>query len=407
MIHRIRRNCSPSYCISIAIILSTLTIGALHAGSRQTLESTQEEAGSSSSVQPRATRGQDDRILIATDCLKAEIWPKGYVSGIKAATFLDRETGARDSSFGLDIVDFLMGPGAEGGLPYKFGNKVHGNLAKHYVELPQICTQAGHVDTEIISGSDFVAVRQSWKWTQAAPGYQPGSTWQQTIVFPKGRRYFISSDHVLSVNKVENLFLRTDLPCHIKHNKGDTFEQVYLSYEGHIPAEAFAEDFAPDEQFLYQRDPTESPARMIRAHKIRGKNMPWLAGMTLDPGIVSEAWCHQRGYVCFIQEIGGLPVRAGDSFSASYIIGYFDSVAQMQSEYDKYEGFTSLAVTEQYWLLSEGVIIQEQANRFRIKPQGRWPAPEHWRVLVHGNGEAVMNGRPVRIRGEHIVEVPR
>jgi hypothetical protein len=300
-----------------------------------------------------------------------------------------------------------MGPGAEGGLPYKFGNKVHGNLAKHYVELPQICTQAGHVDTKIIPGSDFVAVRQSWKWTQAAPGYKPGSTWEQTVVFPKGRRYFFSSDRVRSANNVECLFLRTDLPCHIKHDKGDTFEQVYLSYEGHIQADAFFDDFAPDERFLYQRDPGALPARMIRTHKIRGKHMPWLAGMTLDSKIVSEAWCHQRGYVCFIQEFGGLPVNAGDSFAASYIIGYFDSVAEMQAEYDKYKGFTSLAATEQYWLLSEGVIIQEQANHFRITPQGRWPAPERWRVLVHGSGDVTINGQQVRIRGEHVVEVSR
>lgn len=385
-----------------------MTLGISHAESRQRRENTRAEVESNTGVQPlQVTRGKDDRILIATDCLEAEVWPKGYVSGIKAGTFFDRKTGARDSSFGLDIVDFLMGPGAEGGLPYKFGNKVHGNIAKHYVELPQICTQAAHVDTEIISGADFVAVRQSWKWTQAAPGYNPGSTWEQTMVFPKGRRYFFSSDRVQTVNEVENLFLRTDLPCHIKHENGDTFEEIYLSYEGRIPANAFTEDFAPDERYLYQRDVNDIPARMIRAHKIRGKDMPWLAGMTLAPEIVSEAWCHQRGYVCFIQEIGGLPVKAGDAFAASYIIGYFDSVAKMKSEYDKYKGFASLAATEQYWLLSEGVIVQEQANRFRIKPQGRWPEPERWRVLVHGKGEAVMNGRRIKISGEHIVEIPK
>jgi hypothetical protein len=75
---------------------------------------------------PRATRAEDRRILISTDCLKAEIWPTGYVSGIKAGTFVDRKTGARDHSFGLDIVDFLMGPGAEGGIPYKFDNTGRG-----------------------------------------------------------------------------------------------------------------------------------------------------------------------------------------------------------------------------------------------------------------------------------------
>src|SRR5438874_2784089 len=38
-----------------------------------------------------------------------------------------------------------------------------------------------------------------------------------------------------------------------------------------------------------------------------GNDGPWLAGMTLDPGVVSEAWCHQRGYVCLIEEFGGRP----------------------------------------------------------------------------------------------------
>jgi hypothetical protein len=41
---------------------------------------------------------------------------------------------------------------------------------------------------------------------------------------------------------------------------------------------------------------------MIRAYqvKVKGKPGPWLAGMTLDPSEVCEAWCHQRGYVCLL-----------------------------------------------------------------------------------------------------------
>ncbi len=356
---------------------------------------------------PRATRAKDDSILIETDCLTAEIWPNGYVSGIKSNTFIDRKTGARDNSFGLDIVDFLMGPGAEGGIPYQFGNKIHGNIAKHYIELPQICTQAKHIDSDYVVGRDFVAVRQWWKWTEAAPGYTPGSLWEQTIVFPMGRRYFISSDCVESVNRAEGLFLRIDLPGHIKHNQGDTFEQIYLSYEGYIPACDFFEDFAPDSRHFYQRGTHPLPLRMIRAHKIRGKGMPWLTGMTLEPGIVSEAWCHQRGYVCLIQEIGRLPVKPRDRFAASYIVGYFDSIEEMEAEYDRYQGFTSLAATKDYWLLSEGVIVREQANRFRIIPQGQWQESNRWRVLAHGQGEAIVNGRRVKINGECIVELPR
>ena len=56
---------------------------------------------------PKAVCGENDRMFIETDCLTAEIWPNGYVSGVKANTLVDRKTGARDSSFGLDIVDLL------------------------------------------------------------------------------------------------------------------------------------------------------------------------------------------------------------------------------------------------------------------------------------------------------------
>jgi hypothetical protein len=129
--------------------------------------------------------------------------------------------------------------------------------------------------------------------------------------------------------------------------------------------------------------------------------------MTLDPNVVSEAWCHQRGYVCLIEEIGGLPVEPGDRFAASCMVGYFDSVEAMKAEYDRYRGFSSLAATKGYWLLSEGVIVPEQANRFRIVPQSRWPEPKQWRVLAHGQGEAIVNGHRIHIEGEHVVEVPR
>ena len=359
-----------------------------------------------SAYQPRAVRGDDGQVLIETDRLTAEVWPTGYVSGVKANTFIDRKTGARDNSFGLDIVDFLMGPGAEGGLPYRFGNKVHGDIAKHYIELPQICTGAKYINSEFVIGRDFVVVRQWWRWTKAALGYTPGSRWQQTIIFPAGKRYFISSDCVHSANEVEELFLRIDMPGHIKHKQGDTFDKMYLSYEGHVPNRDFLEDFAPDDRHFYQRGAHALPHRMIRAHKMRGEGMPWLAGMTLEPDIVSEAWCHQRGYVCLIQEIGGLSVKPGDRFAAAYIVGYFDTVKEMEHEYDWYRGFTSLAATEDYWCLSEGVIVQERADRFRIFPQGQWPAPEEWRVLVRGHGHVTINGHQIKVDGELIVKVP-
>ena len=357
---------------------------------------------------PRAARGTDERIEIETDRLKAEVWPRGYVSGVKANTLLDKKTGARDGSFGLDIVDFLMGPGAEGGAPYEFNNTVHGRIAKHYVELPQICTQAKRIESDVVVGRDFVAVRQWWRYTEAAPGYGAGSEWHQTLVFPMGRRWFLASDRITSANDVANVFLRIDMPGHLKHQRGDTFEEVYLSYEGRIPASDFVEDFPPDARHLYQRGKAPLPERFIRARKIRGDGMPWLAGMTLRPEMVYEAWCHQRGYVCFIQEIGGLAVKRGDRFAAAYTVGYFDSVKEMETTCDTLRGFTSLAATKDYWLLAEGVIVGEEdgKNRFRIVPQGRWPAPKTYRVLAHGRGKAVINGKTVTIDGEHIVEVP-
>ncbi len=363
---------------------------------------------------PRAVRGENRRIAIQTDRLKAEVWPTGYVSGVKANTFVDKATGARDRSFGLDIVDFLLGPGAEGGLPYRFGDKVHGDIPKHYLELPQICTQAKDIPSEFVVGPDFVAVRQHWRWTKAAPGYAPGSRWAQTLVFPMGRRYFFSTDCVVSANDYKEVFLRTDLPGHLKHDRGDTFDQVYLSYEGRVPASEFFEDFPPDAKHFYQRGTHERPQRMIRARKNRGEGKPWLAGMTLDPAIVSEAWCHQRGYICFIQEIGRLDLRRGDRFAAAYIIGYFDTIEAMREEYDRYRGYNSVAASENCWLLCDGVLVREggpeagltSAPCFRVVPQGTQDPPESWRVLVHGTGAVTVNGRRIEADGERRVRVP-
>src|SRR3974390_1407713 len=124
------------------------------------------------------------------------------------------------------------------------------------------------------------------------------------------------------------------MPGPIKHKAQDTFAQVYLSYleKPLIPAAAFAEDFAPDAKYLYQRKEGKVPERMIRAYQVKreGKPGPWLAGMTLDPAEVYEAWCHERGYICFIQELHGKKVKAGETFGAAYIVGWFDDVADMQ-----------------------------------------------------------------------------
>jgi hypothetical protein len=307
----------------------------------------------------------EQRIKIQGSALKASIRKQQYVSGVEAQSFLDKKTGFRDLGYGLDIVDWLMEPGSDeayrdqlaGDLPYLFNNNYHGKRAKRSIEGPQICTKAGKLAPKVIQGKDFVAVKQDYTYHLAAPGKKTGSRWEQTLVFPAGKRYFFSCDKVTTVNSSEALFLRIDMPGHIKHNGGDTFSEVYLSYHGRIPAKEFLRDFPPDEKFLYVRGAEKLPERFIRAYHLRdpktGKDGPWLAGMTLDPAVVSEAWCHQRGYVCMIEEFGGRSVKAGQSFSAAFIVGFFDSIEEMNQLYDQYAGRNYLEATAENWKLSK------------------------------------------------------
>jgi hypothetical protein len=288
----------------------------------------------------------DDEVRVETDALSAAVRKKGYVTGVAEHSLLDRKTGARDAGFGLHVWDFLMAPGwRDDG--YERDPKVHGDLPKHYVEGPQICTQAKQLPVEVVRGSDFVAVKMHFTFTQPGKGYMAGSKWEQTIVFQPAVRYVLSAERVTCVNDVDNLFYRVDMPGHIRHQGGDTFEQVYLSYRDKtIPASEFAQNFGPNEKFLYQRREGHIPQRMIRAYqvKLEGRPGPWLAGMTLDPAAVSEAWCHQRGYVSFIQELHGRPVKPGQTIGSAYVIGWFDSVEEMNRVYDVHKGKTRLVI---------------------------------------------------------------
>jgi hypothetical protein len=294
-------------------------------------------------------RTGDDYIEIETDALVARVRTKGYVSGVAAGTFLDKKTRARDLGFGLHVMDFLMAPGwRDDG--YSHDAKVHGNLPKHLVEGPQVCTKARELKPDVVVGKDVVAVKLKYTFTEPGAGFKAGSTWEQTLVFQPGLRYFFSAEKIVSANEVDDLFFRIDMPGHIKHTGGDTFEQVYLSYlDKPVPAAAFKDDFAPDAKYLYQRTDDKLPARMIRAYQVKqdGKPGPWLAGMTLDPAAVCEAWCHQRGYVCFIEEIHRRKVKAGDSLGAAYVVGWFDSIPEMETVYDKYKGKTGITVTKE------------------------------------------------------------
>ena len=215
--------------------------------------------------------------------------------------------------------------------------------------------RAHELQPVVIRGRDFVAVRQQFKYRTAAPGKKTGSVWTQVLVFPVGKRYFISMDKIDAANSSDAMFLRLDMPGHIRHHRGDTFSRIYLSYHGMIPSSEFLTDFAPDAKFNYRRDRDGVPTRMIRAYQLRdpktGKQGPWLAGMTLDSSMVSEAWCHERGYVCMIEEFGERPIRAGQSFRAAFVVGYFDSIDEMQQVYDQYKGHTGLEVTADGWKL--------------------------------------------------------
>lgn len=288
-------------------------------------------------------------IHIETDYLKAEIHTEGYVSGVSAGTLLDKATGARDLGFGLSIVDFLLEDGQdEPGDPhaYHWGDAFHGNIPKRYVELPQICTRARKLSFEVTQSPGFIAVRQWYNWTIATRGRTPGSLWEQILIFPEDTRYFFSTDRVTSVNTVENLALRIDMPGHLKHNHGDTFSEIYLSYHGAIPNTEFLENFPPDTRFRYVQGRDPLPERMIRAYRTRPG--AWLAGMTLNPKDVLEAWCHQRNYVCFIQEIGQEKVQAGETFGAAYIIGFFDSIEKMEESYDRHCGWSRIVLNPSF-----------------------------------------------------------
>lgn len=345
----------PGRGLQLGFILSVLSL-VVPAESRSV------QADEESSLKHQITE-DDDRIRLVTPQLSAAVKKRGYVSGIEAGSLVDPKTGAHDLGFGLDIVDWIMEPGSDaayrdqlkGDLKYETNNPWHGKTAKRSIEGPQICTQAKQLSPRVIRGTDFTAIQQSYRYTIAAPGKKVGSLWEQTIVFPAGKRYFVSSDKITSVNDSPAMFLRIDLPGHIKHSKGDTFSEVYLSYHGRIKPEAFQENFAPDEKFNYTRGVTKLPDRMIRAYHIRdpktGQEGPWLAGMTLQSDVVSEAWCHQRGYICMIEEFGGRPIKAGESFSAAFIVGYFDSIEEMEQVYDAHRGHTGIEVSAEGWKL--------------------------------------------------------
>jgi hypothetical protein len=292
------------------------------------------------------------RLLIETTEYQAAIATEGYVSGVAAGSFVDRKTRAADPGYGLLIADFLLEPKRdETETPperrYPLHDLYHGEIPKRYVSLPQICTQAKRLSYEITEGKGFVAVRQWYTWNVACPPYPAGAQWEQTLLFPDNQRWFLGWDRFSCPHDAPQVMMRMDMPGHIKHQGGNVFKQIYLSYEGAIPQHQFHHNFAPDAKYLYRRDEKHIPKRFIRAMQL--ESGVWLAGMALDPAAVYEAWCHQRDYVCFISEFGGRAVKAGEWTSAVHLVGYFETIPEMERTYDRYKGMRGLKITPDRW----------------------------------------------------------
>ena len=333
----------------------------------------------------------DRRILIETDQLEAAIPkkdPKQWMTGIGKGSFLDKATGFREVGDGLMVIDWLMEPGSDDEVAEEvFAPDGHGvsrylwhenetdpdrieyailchgsSHRKRAIEGPQLCHRMKPVQPEILRGEDYLAVRTTYKFEYAAPGRNTGSTWTQLIVFPKGERFFLLMDRIDSVNDSEEMFLRNDTPGCVRHVEGDTFSEMYLSYlsgpQGlRIPSSEFFTPFPPDLKYGYRRDLNTIPDHFIRAYHLRdpktGSAGPWLAGLTLDPSIVYEAWCSMRpgDIIVMIEEIHGKPVKAGESFSSAHIVGYFDDIDAIHQLCEKHKGHTGLEIDESGWTL--------------------------------------------------------
>lgn len=338
---------------------------------------------------------EDDRIIkIETEKLEADIPknnPKRWMTGIEKGSFLDKATGFREVGDGLMVIDWILEPGSDASWPDEvcvtdghgiFRGAWHetetdpvrkfealcghgGSHQKRMIEGPQLCHRMKPVQPDVIRGTDFVAVKTTYQYEYAAPGRKAGSRWTQLIVFPKGERFFVLMDRIDSVNDSEEMFLRNDTPGCVRHEKGDTFSEVYLSYLSgpkglRIPSSEFFNPFPPDLKFGYRRDLNKTPEHFIRAYHLRdkktGEDGPWLAGLTLEPSVVYEAWCSQRpemSIIVMILEMHGMPVKAGESFSAAHIVGYFDTIDEMHELYDRHKGHTALTADASGWRLAK------------------------------------------------------
>ena len=285
---------------------------------------------------------EDERcIRLETEQLEATIPkrdPKHWMTGIEKGSFVYKLTGFREIGDGLMVIDWLMeagsdeswgddfdhatgvaaaGGGSGGGIAgtdrylwhdaswvtpgsqQEGARLAHGTShRKRAVEGPQLCHRMPPVQPTVIYGPDFVAIETTFAYQYAAPGRDAGSRWTQRIVFPRGKRYFVLMDQVECVNDSPELFLRNDTPGCVRHKRGDTFSEMYLSYLSGpkgviIPSSEFFEPFPPDLKFGYRRDTHHTPQHFIRAYHTRdpssGAPGPWLGGITLSPEVVYGA----------------------------------------------------------------------------------------------------------------------
>ncbi len=201
------------------------------------------------------THRDRDQIDLETGTLHASIRKRATSAGSTSKTFGDKKTGFSRCRFRARHRRLDYGAGQRStyrdqldpDLVYQFDNPYHGKGPKRSIEGPQICTQAKEIQPVVIRGTDFVAIRQTFQYRTAAREKTAGSTWDAMDRVSRGKRYFISMDRIDAVNSSDAMFLRIDMPGHIRHKQGDSFSQIYLSYQGLLESSEFFKDFAPDE----------------------------------------------------------------------------------------------------------------------------------------------------------------
>ena len=112
------------------------------------------------------------RTRIETDRYREAVATEGYVSGVAAGSFLDKQTGARDLGFGLSIVDFLLEPAPEGE-PVPRASTSSGTSPRRPAEALRrraaICTMAKRLPATVTVSPDFASVRLNYRWNLAYP----------------------------------------------------------------------------------------------------------------------------------------------------------------------------------------------------------------------------------------------